>query len=134
MSRKACLLTSKDVPQYIKEIVSRLKPVLMNYEDEYGNWWGYTFQLDAKWKCGYESQLQSDCEKLIKWCQSWHAHAKIIRYAWWYTDVQTSSLYDFKGTKSHKAKALREGWRNHVYIVVSDPVAHRWEKDGYYRD
>lgn len=29
MSRKACLLTQNDVPQYIKEIVQRLRPVLI---------------------------------------------------------------------------------------------------------
>ena len=133
MSKKAFLLTTQDVPQYIREIVSRLHPVLMEYEDEEGNWWGYTFRLDAKWKCGYESQLKSDCEKLLKWCKSWYAYAKVIRYAWWYTDVSTSTEHEYRGTKWHKAKALREGWRNHVYIVVSDPVAHRWEKDGYYR-
>ena len=39
MSRKACLLTQKDVPQYIKEIVNRLHPVFMEFEDENGNWW-----------------------------------------------------------------------------------------------
>lgn len=64
MSRKACLLTQNDVPQYIKEIVQRLRPVLIQFEDEDGNWWGYTFRLDAKWKCGYESQLQNDCKKI----------------------------------------------------------------------
>lgn len=67
MGRKACLLTENDVPQYIRKIVQRLHPVLMDFEDEEGEWWGYTFRLDAKWKCGYESQLENDCQKLLKW-------------------------------------------------------------------
>ena len=133
MSRRACLLTRDDVPQYIREIVKRLHPVLMEYEDEEGNWWGYTFRLDAKWKCGYESQLMNDCVKLLKWCESWYAHAKLIRYMWWDEQVPTTHDYEWKGTRSHKRKALREGWRNHAYLVISDTVAHRFEKDGFYR-
>lgn len=133
MSRKACLLTEKDVPQYIKEIVQRLHPVLIECEDEEGNWWGYTFRLDAKWKCGYESQLKNDCEKLLKWCKSWYAHAKLIKYAWWFNEISTSNVYQIKGTEQHKRKALRDGWKNHAYLVISDPVANRFEKDKFYR-
>lgn len=127
MSRAACLLTRDDVPQYIREIARGLRPVLMECEDEDGNWWGYTFRLDARWKCGYESQLESDCEKLLKWCETWHAHAKLINYMWWYNEVSVSNGRDFKGTSWHRRKALREGWRNHTYLVISDPVANRFE-------
>ena len=80
MSKNSFLLTKNKVPEYIKEIVKRLHPVLMEFEDEEGNWWGYTFRLDAKWKCGYESQLKSDCVKLLNWCENWNAHAKLIKY------------------------------------------------------
>lgn len=127
------MLTEKDVPQYIKEIVKRLHPVKIEYEDEDGIWWGYTFKLNAKWKCGYESQLEKDCQQLIKWCQSWYTHAKLIRYMWWYKEVKTSYENDFTGTARHKRKALRENWRNHALLVISDPVANRFEKDGFYR-
>lgn len=133
MSRKACLLTQNDVPQYIKEIVQRLRPVLIQFEDEDGNWWGYTFRLDAKWKCGYESQLQNDCKKLLKWCESWYAHAKLIKYMWWYNEVSTSRKHELNGTYQPQQKALREKWRNHAYLVISDPVANRFEKDNFYR-
>lgn len=133
MSKKACLLTSKDVPKYIKDIVKRLQPVLMEFEDENGNWWGYTYKLNAKWKCGYESQLKNDCERLLKWCESWYAYARVIEYAWWYDKVSTPKEYDYKGTKYHKNKALREGFRNHIYLVISDPVANRFEKDNFYK-
>ena len=89
MSRRACLLTRDDVPQYIREIVKRLHPVLMEYEDEEGKWWD--------------------------------------------EQVPTTHDYEWKVTRSHKRKALREGWRNHAYLVISDTVAHRFEKDGFYR-
>ena len=95
---------------------------------------GYTFRLDAKWKCGYEPQLKNDCEKLLKWCESWQAHAKLINYMWWYNEVKPSNEYDFKCTRDHQRKALREGWRNHAYLVISDPVANRFEKDGFYKE
>lgn len=133
MGRKACLLTREDVPKYVKDIVKRLHPVLMEYEDEEGNWWGYTFRLDAKWKCGYESQLENDCEKLIKWCESWYAHTKLIKYMWWSDQVSTSNEYQWKGSYAHRRKAWREGVRNHAYLVISDPVANRFEKDGFYK-
>ena len=134
MSKKACLLTQNDVPQYIRKIVQRLHPVLIEFEDEDGNWWGYTFRLDTKWKCGYESQLKNDCEKLLKWCESWQAHAKLIKFMWWYNEVEPSNESDFKGTCDHQRKALRDGWRNHAYLVISDPVANRFEKDGFYKE
>ena len=133
MSKQSGLLTSSDVPEYIKEIAKRLHPVLIEYKDEDGDWWGYTFRLDAKWKCGYESQLKSDCEKLIKWCENWYAHSKLIRFAWWYTDVAPPYAHGLLGTKEHRRKALNEGWRNHAFLLISDPVAHQFEKDGFYR-
>lgn len=104
MSRKACMLTANDVPQYIRKIVQRLHPVLMDFEDEEGIWWGYTFRLDAKWKCGYESQLENDCQKLLKWCESWYAHVKLIKYMWWYNEVNTPGAYKEKGTHLHQKK------------------------------
>ena len=134
MSRKACLLTTDDVPKYIREIVKRLHPVKMEYTDENGNWWGYIFRLDAKWKCGYESQLSSDAEKLVEWCRSWFAYAKVIKFAWWFNEVETSTEHEQKGTHWHQRKALREGFRNHVYLVISDPVAYRLEKDSFFRE
>ncbi len=131
MSRKAYILTKEDVPQYIRAIVQRLQPVLMEYSDEDGDWWGYTFRLNAKWKCGYEPQLVNDCEKLLKWCNSWYAHAKLIKYMWWYDEVNTTQI---KGSYQHQRMALKKGWKNHAYLVISDPVAYRFEKDNFYRE
>lgn len=128
------LLTTSDVPMYIRDIVKRLSPCLVDYEDEAGNWWGYTFKLTAKWKIGYESQLVSDTEKLIEWAQRYYAHAKIVRYDWWDDYIQKPSEYSCKGDRSHRRKAYREGFHNHAIIVISDPVANRFEKDNYYKD
>lgn len=128
MSKKAWLLTKDDVPKYIKEIASRLSPVMMSYKDEDGfEWYGYVYKLNAKWKCGYESQLVKDTEALVKWCKGWHAHSKIIKYTWW-NEVYTEGTY-----KSRVYKARKNGFRNHSIIVISDPVALRFERDGFYR-
>lgn len=133
MSKKAYLLTRDDVPQYIRDIVKRLQPVLMEYEDEDGNWWGYIYRLDAKWKCGYESQLVSDCEKLVNWCSRWYAQAKVISYHWWHDEVEKPKECDMAGTYSHMRKAWRNGFINHAFLVISDPAALRFEKDRYYK-
>lgn len=134
MSKKSCILTKEDVPAYIREIVKRLYPILIEYSDEEGNWWGYTFRLNAKWKCGYESQLEKDCERLVNWCRSWHSYAKLIEYKWWQKEVSMSHKYGCLGDKSHRRNALREGFRNHAYLVISDSVAFRFEKDNFYRE
>jgi len=72
-------------------------------------------------------------EKLLKWCESWYAHAVLIRIVWWYEAVPTTTEHEWRGTRWHKRKALREGFRNHAYLAISDPVAQRFEKDGFYR-
>jgi hypothetical protein len=52
---------------------------------------------------------------------------------WWYNEVSTSRKHELNGTYQHQQKALREKWRNHAYLVISDPVANRFEKDNFYR-
>lgn len=126
------ILTEQAVPKYIRRIVQRLHPVLMEYTDEEGNWWGYTFRLDAKWRCGYEGQLEADAKKLVEWSKRWYAHAKLIRCAYWSTDVPIEPESD-RGCARHRRKALQDGWRNHAFLVITDPVANRFEKDGFYR-
>ena len=39
----ADILTTKKVPKYIKEIVKRLYPVLIEYKTEDGDFWGLYF-------------------------------------------------------------------------------------------
>lgn len=126
------ILTTKKVPKYIKEIVKRLYPVLIEYKTEDGDFWGYTFRLDAKWKCGYESQLKKDCSTLLGWCASNHAHAEIIEHCFWFDKVPTYGA--IKGSAAHLRRARKQGFRNHIYLVITDPVAFRFEKDNYYRD
>lgn len=128
MSKVAWLLTKEDVPKYIKEIASRLSPVMMSYKDEDGfEWYGYVYKLNAKWKCGYESQLVKDTEALVKWCKSWHAHSEIIKYCWW-NEVFTEGSF-----ASRERKAWRCEFTNHSIVVISDPVANRFERDDYYK-
>lgn len=131
MKKSACILTKEDVPQYIKEIVKRLHIATIDYVDNKGQgWWGYTFKLKAKWKLGYEHQLEADCEKLLKWCKRWNAHAELIKYMWWQNEVPCQ---EWEYGKTHYGKALRKGFKNHALLVISDPVAQRFEKDNFYR-
>lgn len=134
MSRKSCMLCTDDVPKYIREIVSRLYPI--NTSDPIWNNPdcnpGYTFKLYGRRKIGAKVGSQDDVEKLIKWAKSWYAHAELLEEHMWYNDVPVGK-WDFQGTRNHRAKAYRLGFRNHWYIVISDPVCQRFEKDGFYR-
>lgn len=133
MSRAASLLTTADVPKYIRGIASRLRETSPDrYTDDCVP--GYTFDLYGKWKIGFENQLYSDCEKLLKWCQSWHAEAHVVSEHFWAAEVAMPQLYDVRGSRGHRQKAYREGYRNHIRIVITDPVAHRFERDGFYRN
>lgn len=127
------ILTTDKVPKYIKEIAKRLTPKLIEYNDEEGDFWGYTFKLKAKWKCGFESQLEKDTEALLKWCRRRGACAKLIRYAMWYNSVPVDDPLD-RGSKYHLRKALKQGWHNKAYVVITDPVAQRFEKDNFYKE
>ena len=53
----------------------------------------------------------------------------IPKYNWWNEKYHDEYLT----WKGRKRKALREGFRNNVIIVISDPVANRFEKDGFYK-
>ena len=122
------LLTTEKVPQYIREIVSRLR-----YEPSHNPEPGYTFNLYGKWKIGYEEQLKRDAEKLIAWAEKHYAESYIVKEHWWYEEVPLVNEYEFKGTKNHRARASKQGYRNHITLVITDPVARIFEKDGFYK-
>ena len=122
------MLTTADVPKYIKEIVPRLH-LTTNYSEK--DIPGYTFNLYGKYKVGYEDMLANDCEKLLAWCKRWYADAYLVSTHFWWTDVP--ALNDICGDRSHRRRAYKMGYRNYVKIVITDPVAHRFEKDSYYR-
>lgn len=140
MSRKADLLTSQDVPKYIKEIVSRLYELkgkeLAEYYENHSystdDTPGYVFKLYGRRKIGAEIGSSQDVEKLIKWARSWYAEAELKEEHLWYNDVKHGE-YDYRGTKTHKAKAYRENFRNYWILVISDPVCLRFERDNFYR-
>lgn len=122
------LLTTVDVPKYIREIVARLHLTTDYAENDIP---GYTFKLYGKWKVGYESQLDSDCEKLIAWCKRCFADAYVAERHFWYNEVE---MGPFAMQKQKMRKAFRIGYRNYIKVIITDPVAHRFEKDGYYRE
>lgn len=125
------MLTTADVPKYIREIVANLRPTTNYGENDLA---GYTFKLYGKHKIGYESQLRTDCEKLIAWCNRYYAEATINEEHFWWDDVPTPTGVDYPGNKWHRRKAYREGFRNYIKVTITDPVAHRFEKDGFYRE
>ena len=104
MSRVNMLLTTKDVPRYMREIASRLYLTTDYTENDVA---GYTFKLYGKWKLGYEGQLKSDCEKLIAWCKRWYADAYVVSEHFWYIDVPGEF------PKYQMQRAYRTGYRNY---------------------
>lgn len=124
------MLMTDDVPKYIREIVSRLR-LTTNYGQQ--DMPGYTFLLYGRHKVGYEDQLESDCEKLLNWCKRYYADAYITEKHFWWDDVPNP--VDFgAGNKYQRRKAYRDGFRNYIKLVITDPVAYRFEKDNYYRE
>jgi len=123
------ILTTSDVPKYIKEIVPRLNQTTDYAENDLP---GYTFKLYGRHKIGYEDQLTSDCEKLLAWCKRYYADAYIASEHFWRTDVPAPNRFGLD--HAHKRRAYETGYRNYIKVVITDPVAHRFEKDGYYRE
>lgn len=126
------LITTNDVPQYIRDIVKNLR--LSVSEPEETALPGYTFRLYGNHKVGYESQLSTNCEKLLDWCHRYYADAYVVQQHFWFDDVAKPGSSFAGGDKCHQRKAYREGFRNYISVVITDPVAYRFEKDGYYRE
>lgn len=124
------LLTAEDVPAYIREIARNLR-LTTDYQEQ--DLPGYTFKLYGRHKVGYESQIARDCEKLLAWCQRHYAEARIVSEHFWWTDVAVPVGSD-RGDKWHKRKAFRDGFRNYIKVVITDPVAHRFEEDNFYKE
>ena len=126
------LITTDDVPEYIRDIVKNLRPSVS--EPEENALPGYTFRLYGNHKVGYESQLSTNCEKLLDWCRRYYAEAYVVQEHFWFNDVvKPGSSFD-GGDKCHQRKAYREGFRNYIAVVITDPVAYRFEKDNFYRE
>ena len=123
------MLTTADVPKYIKEIVTRLKPTTDYEENDLP---GYTFKLYGKYKVGHENMLVNECAKLLNWCKRYCADAYVASNHFWYADVPAP--HAFRGDLAHQRRAYELGYRNYIKVIITDPVAHRFEKDGYYRE
>ena len=121
------LLTTAEVPKYIREIASRLRLTTDYTETDLP---GYTFKLYGKYKVGYESQLKTDSEKLIAWCKRYYADAYIVSEHFWYKEV---AVGPYALPKQQRKKAYQTGYRNYIKVIITDPVALRFENDGYYR-
>ena len=98
------LITTADVPQYIRDIVKNLRPSVS--EPEESALPGYTFRLYGNHRVGYESQLDTNCEKLLDWCRRYYADAYVVQPHFWIDDVAKPGGA-FTGDKSHQRKAYR---------------------------
>ena len=121
------VLTTENVPKYIRDIASRLYLTTDYTETDIP---GYTFKLYGKHRIGYENMLLTDCERLLSWCQRWYADAHIVSTHMWYEEVP----HPYPCSKWQKHKAYVSGHRNYIKVLITDPVAHRFEKDGFYRE
>lgn len=113
------ILTSNDVPQYIREIAARLVPDKSCQDGV----WGFNFRLYAKWPRGYITQLMNDCDKLLAWCRRHYAEAELVKRCIWY-DVHPD--WNFQ-------TAERRKFHNYVVVTITDPVARRFENDHFYK-
>lgn len=105
-------LTKKDVPKYIREIAQRLRPVPTKE---------MTFALYGKWARGYIGQLEHDAAKLVAWANRHYAEAEVVSFNFWL------DRYD------NKTAAARAGFKNHVVLKITDPAAHLFERNDFFR-
>lgn len=122
------LLTIDKVPKYIREITSRLR-----FEPSHNPCPGYTFNLYGKWKVGYEEQLSKDAENLINWAKRQHADAYVVQEHFWYNEISRRNEYEV-GYRNRQQRAYKCGYRNHITLVITDPVCRIFEKANFFKE
>lgn len=107
------------IPKYIREILENKAKIVTSINgnvDEIDP--GYTIRLFGDWPRGYENQLLTRADKLVAWAKRNGADAYVVKSQMWY------ERYD---TYYH---ATRVGYRNHIYLVITDPVMLELERAG----
>lgn len=101
------LITTDDVPKYVREITSRMyKTPVGAYEKEIV---GYTFTVYGRFKTVYDSRLERDLERLVKWAQRYYAESNIIATAF-------------------NKRIGKKGYVHFAVITITDPVCRILEK------
>lgn len=114
-----------DIPKYINDMLPRL---YLSTTKE------YVWILYGKHKCGYESQLESEADKLVSFAKRFHADAEIVSTCFW-NDICPPK--EGESWKTARARAYCQGVRNFVEIRITDPVAITLEKAlhiGHFRE
>ena len=109
------LMGQFDIPKYIRDILPNLRPTVY---DEGGDV-GYVWRLYGKHRIGFESQLKSEAERLVKWAKRYYADAYVIKEHFWYNDLPIAY--------QNKNYAYRTNHRNYITINITDPVAKQLE-------
>lgn len=121
----------KYFPNYVMEMIPRLRCELPEREDidnpiepwSYqagrvkGDMFGYGWRLYGKNRCGGEIGLMNEAKRLVKFAKRKYAEAYIVRPHFWNAKYNTRSV------------AYKHGHRNYVYLVITDPVALRIERE-----
>ncbi|MBO6292977.1 MAG: hypothetical protein J6N51_12115 [Selenomonas sp.] len=109
-------ISLSDIPKYIKDMLPRLH---LSKTRE------YTWKLYGKHKCGHESQLETEADKLVNFAKRFYADAEITETNFWYDAFPAEAGESWK---TRRTKAYRQGFRNSVEIRITDPVARMLEK------
>lgn len=109
-------ISLSDIPQYIKDILPRLHQSKTKE---------HVWELYGKHKCGYESKLETEANKLVNFAKRFYADAEIVETHFWYDVFRDSEV----SWKTRRAKAYCQGFRNSVEIRITDPVALILEKE-----
>lgn len=105
------MIEKDKVPAYIRDIAKRAFPTNEPYR----------LKVYGRRKVGGEVGLVREVERLVKWCVKHYADACIVERHLWHDDYATAS------------QAYRHGHHNHYIVEITDPIMHRFERDGFYR-
>ena len=104
-------ISVSDIPKYIMEMLPRLN---LSRTKE------YTWRLYGRHKCGYESQLEAEADRLVSFAKRFYADAEIVETHFWYDTFPAEAGESWK---TRRTKAYHQDFHNFVEIRITDPVA-----------
>ena len=111
------------IPKYIDEILRGKANIVTTINGNVDNIDpGYTIRLFGDWPRGYENKLLTSADKLVAWARRNGADAYTVQRDMWY--------HHYDCTNAGYSKAARDGYWNHIYLVITDPVMLELEKAG----
>lgn len=111
------------IPKYIREILENKACIVTSINGNVDNIDpGYTIRLFGDWPRGYENKLLTSADKLVAWAKRNGADARIVKQQMWYDRYGCSNV----GYRH----AVDVRYRNHIYLVITDPVMLELERAG----